>query len=309
MGALLDLFKNTETGIFLDFENAQPSETEKVVHSKLEEVLMQAEAILNKLGIYGEGCKELIRVSISENNQQNEQRVWEKLVPNVELLRSFYEYSQQLTKVFPHLMEELCKNNSEQTLTEKQALAKQMGKVLEFALRFDDCKMKTIAIQNDFSHFRRTANGAKMKGINIQMELKDDLANRMSLFYASPTPIMTVLVTSFSDFAKQNNSLDLQSVTATIAALANACSEMVKGGKIENSNTNLFCLRAMTGCILLFDNLDKSGAFSKKSPIHIRNCIQVLKESKEDTEPLLNAIRFTNKTLKDAPETIKELLK
>jgi len=241
---------------------------------------------------------------------KNEQKVWEKLVPNVELLRNFYEYSQQLTKVFPQLMEELCKSNSEQkTLTEKQALAKQLGKILEFALRFDDCKMKTIAIQNDFSHFRRTANGAKMKGINIQLELKDDLANRMSLFYASPTPIMTALVNSFTEFMKQNNSLDLQSVTSTIASLSNVCAEMVKGGKVQNSNTILFCLRAMTGCILMFDYLDKSGAFSKKSPIHIRNCIQALKESKEETEPLLNAIRFTNRTLKDAPEAIKELLK
>ena len=34
-----------------------------------------------------------------------------------------------------------------------------------------------------------------------------------------------------------------------------------------------------------------------------------LKESKEDVEPLLNAIRFTNKTLATAPDNIKELLK
>ena len=178
---------------------------------------------------------------------------------------------------------------TDQTLLEKQALAKQLGLTLDFVLRFDDCKMKTIAIQNDFSHFRRTSNGAKMKGIDIQIDLKDDLANRMSLFYASPTPMMTALVNSFSDFMKvkrffkffffflsisfflqKQNKIDVQTVTPTIATISNVCQEMVRSGKFEKSSTNLFCLRTMTGCILMYDNLDKGGAFSKKSAIHVR---------------------------------------
>jgi len=309
MGALLDLFKSNETGIVLDFENAKPNdEVEKAVHSKLEDILQQAEPTLEKVFNYGDGCKELIRVAIAQSNAENERLVWQKLVPNVELLKYFYEYSQQMTKAVPELLETLCKN-SEQTLAQKQALAKQLGVLLDFALRFDDCKMKTIAIQNDFSHFRRTSNGAKMKGINVELELKDDLANRMSLFFASPTPIMTALVTSFAEFMKQTKAIDPQSVTNIIATLANVCCEMVKGEKVKKSSTVLFCLRTMTGCILLFDYLDKNGAFGRKTPIQIKNCIQVLKESKEDSEPLLNAIRFTSKTLKEAPEPIKELLK
>eukprot|EP01091_Cochliopodium_minus_P015441 TRINITY_DN54_c1_g1_i1.p1 TRINITY_DN54_c1_g1~~TRINITY_DN54_c1_g1_i1.p1 ORF type:complete len:307 (-),score=71.36 TRINITY_DN54_c1_g1_i1:125-1045(-) len=306
MGALLDLFKNNETGLFIDLENPKPSENEKVVHSKFEEILSHSELILEKIKSYGDGCKELIRVSISENNPTNEHAVWERLIPNVETLKGFYEYSQQLTKSFPQLIEELC--NTEQTIIEKQALAKQLGLTLDFALRFDDIKMKTIAIQNDFSHFRRTSNGAKIKGIDIQIDLKDDLANRMSLFYASPTPIMTCLVNSFTEFMKTSK-LDFQHVTQTIATISNVCAEMVKGGKYEKSATNLFCLRTMTGCILMFDNIEKTGAFSKKSPINIRNCVGALKESKEDVEPLLNAIRYTSKNLSSAPENIKELLK
>jgi len=305
MGALLDLFKTPETGIFLDFENAKPSDLEKTMHSRFEDILNQCESILEQILGYGDGCKELIRVAITENSTKNEQAVWEKLIPNVELLRNIYEYSQQLSKSFPELLDALIK--VDQTLQQKQAIAKQLGMTLDFALRFDDCKMKTIAIQNDFSHFRRTANGAKMKGIEIQIDLKDDLANRMSLFYASPTPIMTALVNSFTEYIKQNK-IDVQNVTATIATISNCCCEMVKTGKFEKSSTNLFALRAMTGCILMFDHLDKAGAFSKKSPIHIKNCITILKETKDQTEPLLNAIRYTNKTLSTAPEAIKELL-
>ena len=31
-----------------------------------------------------------------------------------------------------------------------------MAKVLEFVLKFDECKMTTPAVQNDFSYYRRT---------------------------------------------------------------------------------------------------------------------------------------------------------
>ena len=41
-------------------------------------------------------------------------------------------------------------------LDDHQALVKQLAKVLEFVLKFDECKMTTPAVQNDFSYYRRT---------------------------------------------------------------------------------------------------------------------------------------------------------
>ena len=42
--------------------DAKPSEGEKSVHSKFEEILSQSEGIIEKISSYGEGCKELIRI-------------------------------------------------------------------------------------------------------------------------------------------------------------------------------------------------------------------------------------------------------
>lgn len=39
-------------------------------------------------------------------------------------------------------------------LDEHRALVKQFSKMLEFVLKFDECKMTTPAVQNDFSYYR-----------------------------------------------------------------------------------------------------------------------------------------------------------
>jgi len=74
----------------------------------------------------------------------------------------------------------------------------------------------------------------------------------------------------------------------------------------------MFCLRAMTGAVILFDHLHNLGAFSKKSPINIKGCITVLKNTNQpgSTDGLLNALRFTTIHLNDpeTPGAIKQLL-
>ena len=71
---------------------------------------------------------------------------------------------------------------------------------------------------------------------------------------------------------------------------------------------NLFCLRAMTACIVLFDHVAPEGsdlilayicadhihhvgAFVKKSPIHIKPCVNTLK-ARTDTSNLINTIKY-----------------
>jgi hypothetical protein len=68
-------------------------------------------------------------------------------------------------------------------------LAKQLADILDFVLRFDDAKMINPAIQNDFSYYRRSLSKQKNK---VEVKIKDELANRMSLFFAYPTPMLKV---------------------------------------------------------------------------------------------------------------------
>lgn len=56
--------------------------------------------------------------------------------------------------------------------------------------------MKTPAIQNDFSYYRRTltrASLARQENAEKDLVVGNELANRMSLFYAHATPMLRVL--------------------------------------------------------------------------------------------------------------------
>jgi hypothetical protein len=135
----------------------------------------------------------------------------------------------------------------------------------------------------------------------------------MALFFAYPTPMMNVIneatgklfETAVADATA--GAVSRERVTLLLATMANVCSAMVS----SKEETNMFCLRAMTGSIILFDHLHPQGAFLKRSPIHLKRCIAVLKNCPSDkANDLLDAIRYTTVHLNDAdtPASIKRLL-
>jgi len=147
--------------IFLDFEEAQPTEEEKAIHTTVAAVLDKGPIILDKLFKY-EGCEEFIRKAITSPGEETEASAWNAVLPAVEQLQEFYDFSLELESCFPKLLVAVCKDDPKQSLKTQQALAKQMADVFDFVLRFDDAKMVNPAIQNDFSYYRRTLNRMKM---------------------------------------------------------------------------------------------------------------------------------------------------
>tara|TARA_R110002050_G_scaffold53574_6_gene121790 strand:+ start:313 stop:1095 length:783 start_codon:yes stop_codon:yes gene_type:complete len=259
-------------------------------------------------------------------------------------LKEFYDFSSELEQCFPKLLTALCQDDPKTNLEKRQALAKQFADVFDFVLRFDDLKMLNPAIQNDFSYYRRTLNRMKLsKKHHGEITIKDELANRMSLFFAYPTPMMNVINETTSNFLSQNQSVPQDNLTTALALMASVCEDMVTNKRFQNDNTNMFCLRCMTGAIILYDHLHTHGAFSKKSGIPIKGkhsldicchdfyfcefshvlimffstaCITILKTFKSEsgqemsTDGLLNALRFTTVHLNDpeTPNSIKQLL-
>lgn len=69
--------------------------------------------------------------------------------------------------------------------------------------------MKTPAIQNDFSYYRRTLTKHRiMQDVDTDVpnpveDLSNDMANRMSLFYANATPMLRVLSEATSRFVEE----------------------------------------------------------------------------------------------------------
>jgi len=300
--------------IFLDLENAKPStDEERSIYDTVAAVLTKAPSILEKLHNYA-GCEESIRKAITTPGPETEDAAWNAVVPAVEQLKEFYDFSLELESCFPKLLVALCKTNPKENIASQQALAKQMADVFDFVLRFDDLKMVNPAIQNDFSYYRRTLNRKKITKENVNITIRDELANRMSLFFAYPTPMMNVVNETTVKFLSQDASVPRDNVTMALATMANVCQEMIVQKKFPNEVTNMFCLRAMTGSIILFDHLHTPGAFSRRSPINIRGCITALKNfpagGAGSTDGLLNALRFTTIHLNDpdTPAAIKQLL-
>lgn len=306
--------------IVLNFEGAKPSsEEEEQIYTQVAAVLDKGPQILEQLTNYP-GCEEHIRKAITSPGPENEDAAWNAVLPAVDQLKEFYDFSLELEECFPKLLVALCKSSPKDSLKSQQALAKQLADVLDFVLRFDDAKMVNPAIQNDFSYYRRTLNRMKLSKKDTNLTIRDELANRMSLFFAYPTPMMNALSETTVKFLGEDSSSGVpkDNVTDALAVMANVCQHMVQDGIFTSDATNLFCLRAMTGAIILYDHLHPQGAFSKKSPINMRGCISVLRNftaagSSSGTSPsagLLNALRFTTKHLNDpdTPGSIKQLL-
>lgn len=204
----------------------------------------------------------------------------------------------------------LCKDDPRDRLASQQALAKQLADVLDFVLRFDDAKVRVSfvhylcfscsrplrcvvsqmvnpAIQNDFSYYRRTLNRMKLTKKDMNLSIRDELANRMSLFFAYPTPMMKVLSETTVKFLspQESSGIPRENVTAALATMANVCHAMVDKKKFDSEKTNMFCLRAMTGAIILYDHLHGQGAFAKKSQINVRRLpLALLTLERESTE-------------------------
>ncbi|GFS01897.1 protein FAM49B-like [Elysia marginata] len=324
MGNLLRILMNNDNPpksdkIFVDFENAEPSENERPVWNLVKTVLDSAQDILLQLQRY-KGATEEIRQAISNPKIEDLQdRAWQCVTPLVSLLKTFFEFSLELERVIPQLLGMLCSEDltPRQHLEQQQALFKQFALVLDFVLKFDDLKMTTPAIQNDFSYYRRTLN--KMKISQDQSNLLEDqvsneLANRMSLFYAQATPMLTALSGITTKFVSQNKDLPVEQTTDCLSMMACICRVMIENQEYRSrirEETQLFCLRVMVGVIILYDHVHPVGAFAKTSAIDMKSSIKLLKDQERSkVESLLNALRYTTNHLQDdtTPKTLKAML-
>eukprot|EP00727_Mastigamoeba_balamuthi_P007555 m51a1_g342 putative FAM49 family protein (313) ;mRNA; f:528309-529897 len=305
--------KKSEPPAFIDLENAQPTPEEMEVFSQLREIMQPTAALLQKLTSYT-GHDEYIRNAITKPSPETESAAWQVIVPAVDQLLEFYEFSLQLEQRIPSLLGALCNGDvARQNLLAHTALAKQLCEIFNFVLLFDDAKMVNPGIQNDFSYYRRALNRMKMEKKAAEVRVRDDLANRMSLFFAYPTPMMKLLADTTIKFLSTaaTSSVTQDKVASLLANLANICREMMTGRRFDNPDTSMLCLRAMTGSIILYDHVAETGAFCKKSPIRIRECITELRGyTNTPTTVLINALRFTTVHLNDVdtPASVKQLL-
>eukprot|EP00045_Choanoeca_perplexa_P001098 m.17997 g.17997 ORF g.17997 m.17997 type:complete len:325 (+) comp10729_c0_seq1:108-1082(+) len=323
MGNIVQVLRRDGAGVdrqmFVDFEKAAPSDAEKEVYEVVDAVLSRSSGIIEALETY-EGAGDHIRNAISNASDEGMQKAaWDAVCPLVGKLKDLYIYSSEIEGVLPRLLEALCSETPAiEVMADKQALSKQLAEILRFVLKFDDLKMNNSAIQNDFSYYRRTLNRMKMNnsGEDEAVVVTNEEANRMSLFFAYPTPMLKAVSDATTKFVNENHEIPVENTTDFLSTMATLCRVMIETPDVyqrfEKPETVTFCQRVMVGAIILYDHVHLVGAFSKKNPsIDMRGSIKALKmHDNPHLENLLNALRFSTKHLNDdsTPKEVKKLL-
>lgn len=323
MGNILKLLGRDEPPdnprVYIDFEDAQPTDEEREVFDRTADILKELDSILEDVQKYS-GAGEEIRQAITASRDNDlQQRAWAAVCPLVARLKKYYEFSIKLDKVNQELLNALCTGNESpvQQLEHRQALAKQFAQVLHFTLKFDDLKMTNPSIQNDFSYYRRTLSRVKMANQPDpnRVAVNNEMANKMSLFYAHATPMLKTIVDSTIKFVSANKEVWCEKTTDVLSTMAQICRVMIDNpdfvARFQERNTVLFCLRVMVALIILYDHVHPVGAFDKSAPINVKSCVKVLKDQEpSEVEHLLNALRYNSKHLndQDTPNGIRKVL-
>ncbi|XP_074597942.1 CYFIP-related Rac1 interactor B [Brevipalpus obovatus] len=329
MGNLLRLLsrdenvQNVKYDLFVDFENAQPTEIELEVFKEVSAFLEGGPDILHNIWIYKGASNEIREAIANPSSEALQLKAWQTLSPLIERLQTFYLYSQLLESILPKILGALTGGPSSprEHLQSQQALVKQFAEILDFVMKFDDLKMSNPSIQNDLSYFRRIISRISIPSnsnlSNIKPDSPIDLErmNRMSLFYAHATPMLKVLSDTTSKFVQDNRNMPIDNPTEILSTMAKVCQRMVDNpefcSRFKKEETIFFVLRVMVGVIILYDHIDPNGAFVKSSNVDIKGAIRVLKEQPPDSvSGLLNALRYTTKNLNadSTPKSIKQLL-
>lgn len=104
---------------------------------------------------------------------------------------------------------------------------------------------------------------------------EDDLANRISLFIAYPTPMLKCVIETTTQYVESHRLV--KSVCEWLASIWAACfntlsnnqNKKTTDGGTQSTGNVAFCLKVMVVSIILYDHIDPSGAFAKDSPINV----------------------------------------
>lgn len=172
------------------------------------------------------------------------------------------------------LLNVLCKDGVTKDLDRHPGLTKLFADILDFVFEFDYLKIRNPTIQNDFSFYRRTLQRGRTQEIKKEKESdlrvainQDDLANRISLFIAYPTPMLKCVIETTTKYVQANRLV--QSVSDWLASIWFACFQNLNNKKKTTNDNVTFYLKVMVVSIILYDHIDPNGAFSKCSPINV----------------------------------------
>ncbi|TPX33485.1 hypothetical protein SmJEL517_g03631 [Synchytrium microbalum] len=317
MGGLLSILRGANedevVDIPVDFTGAKPCAEEAAMFAMLDEILKPAEDHISTLRGYS-GCGEHIRKAISTPNKDTEEAAWNAVLPCVLKLKDYYEFSLRIEEVYPKVLEFFCQGDLYKQLETCQATAKRFADLLYFCSQFDELKMSNPNIQNDFSYYRRTLNRLRNQNggqVPANTVVGDDLANRMSLFYAFANPMTKAITDKTTAAIAASKGAITEQISELFSLIAAICYNYVAKERTGSIDMVSYCLRVMVSCIVIYDHVSPTGVFAKGSKVNIKASVKVIRDAGAGSgELLLNALRYTTVHLNDesTPKGIKALL-
>jgi len=293
--------------LVFDAKAEASDEDERKILELVNDALKDSKAHIDLLNNYS-GCEETIRKALNDPSPKTEMAAWKAVCKAVEQLHGFYLFSLALESVWPKILDAICQDDPVASVQTHLALTEQLAHVFDFTFHFDQGKMVNPAIQNDFSYFRRVLTRMRNSDKDAVKDVKvdEEVANKMSFFFAYPTPMMKVLIDATTSFDKSAH----HRLVGGLSLISNLCLKALSEPQnIDESKATLY-LSAMTGCIILVDHLLDEGAFNNKSPIRIKSAVAALKNNtlQISTDSLVNSLRFTTLHLND-PQTMPAITK
>lgn len=149
---------------------------------------------------------EKIKMAIMNPDSDVESYTWKAIKPIVHILEDCYLTAIMLEDLFSVILHRLSQPSVMKEIENHDTILGIAANMLLYIYSFDSCKMSNPNIQNDFSYYRRTMNRKKLYGHLKSQDaiVSEDMANRMSMFLANPSPLRSCIVQKLSDSRKKN---------------------------------------------------------------------------------------------------------
>lgn len=306
MGGIFSLLNNgiDVSGVVIDFD-AAPNDKERSLVQELAETLALAKAELKTYENYKD-CNGIIRKAMGDPTPANLDQAFNEVHDNVVGIKELMNTADKLAVAFVKTIRSFTNNEDEkQGIQEQPATARIFAEILDIVMQFDEIKMRTPGLQNDFSYYRRNLSKHSEK----QLTVREEDANYISLFIAQASPLMHRLVEKLTSETK-NDEVFSQKVQKLIATISNVCLHLVKNNLTPNEEISMLCVRAMVGTIVVYDKTFSEGAFSSSSGINFKGAVTLVCKNYAKPRTLVNALQYATVHLHDetTPSSIATML-
>lgn len=233
-------------------------------------------------------------------------------MPEIEKLVSFYDSSHVLMGVFKEIVVQMCNGDIGENLEEHNATSKLLADVLCYGYDFDQKVITISQVQNDFAYYKRVLSRIKTStNSNNYYTIHSSKANDVSLFFARFSPLTSCFAKCCNQLLSTDNNDELRNkLMELFSKYALLCHSIVCNVAYEN--LSVYCVKVLASSIVLYDNVDPTGAYVRSSRINVYNLVKgMLSHHNGETLSALSFITRTSPNFNSpsTPKVVKSLIK